>query len=329
MLLAVAVSFISTRSSAALSPLIPVVNSSMPLSSLPSPSGAASIDEMISHVEPAYRDACRRILLGEPLTFGQGYQDWWIVHNIDDLKRRRWGEGWYLDIGTNHATDISNTLFFDKCLGWRGVCVEPNPKYHEEIRRSRSCELVPHCVLGRAKEVVASGSGELMSVVGAATAAEHDSAGEGEVMKCRGIIDVMSGLDTIPPQFDFASIDIEGAEGDVLRCFPFDDVRVNHWLVETNKQPQVAVDWFFHRHGYAAVHTFGDGQNDGYFLDTLYSRRERSEIVPPGGGKLLRVVNGVVSETNGHNYYLWPANGQQVLNSEKGPGNGNDWLDCS
>ena len=31
------------------------------------------------------------------------------------------------------------------CLGWRGVCVEPNPIYHSELIARRSCELVPTC----------------------------------------------------------------------------------------------------------------------------------------------------------------------------------------
>jgi hypothetical protein len=35
--------------------------------------------------------------------------------------------GVYVDVGSNHPTELSNTAFFDKCLGWRGVCIEPQP----------------------------------------------------------------------------------------------------------------------------------------------------------------------------------------------------------
>lgn len=58
----------------------------------------------------------------------------------------------YADVAANHFKRISNTYFYDRCLGWRGLCVEPNPRYHAELRQKRSCELVttravgPHAV---------------------------------------------------------------------------------------------------------------------------------------------------------------------------------------
>ena len=42
--------------------------------------------------------------------------------------------GVYLDVAANHYKRISNTYFYDRCLGWRGLCVEPNPIYHEDLR---------------------------------------------------------------------------------------------------------------------------------------------------------------------------------------------------
>ena len=35
--------------------------------------------------------------------------------------------GFYIDIGAFHPFKLSNTVFFDQCLGWEGICVEPNP----------------------------------------------------------------------------------------------------------------------------------------------------------------------------------------------------------
>mmetsp|Transcript_23484 Transcript_23484/g.52036 ORF Transcript_23484/g.52036 Transcript_23484/m.52036 type:complete len:401 (+) Transcript_23484:69-1271(+) len=288
------------------------------------------VDELVENAEPAYRDVCRRMLLGEPLTFAQGYQDWYMAHNLKDYKYRQWGDGWYLDIGTNHPTAISNTLFFDKCLGWQGICIEPNPLYHEGIRRERSCQLVPHCVLGTTKNVTTVGDGALLSVKGGMDSNDPTL----EAKQCRGILDVIRNLDTLPTSIDIASIDIEGAEGDVLRCFPFDQISVDHWLVETNKQPQVSVDWFFHRHGYGAVTTFGDSTNGGYFLDTLYARKSRKEALPAAnGGKMLSVQTDGASTSNiveipGHDFFLWPGNKRPVANSDRGPGSGEDWLEC-
>jgi len=55
----------------------------------------------------------------------------------------------YLDVASNHWKRISNTYFFDRCLGWSGVCVEPNPRFHAGLRANRSCAVVPKCVSDR------------------------------------------------------------------------------------------------------------------------------------------------------------------------------------
>ena len=61
-----------------------------------------------------------------------------------------YGAGVYVDIGSNHPFDLSNTFFFDRCLGWRGLCIEPNVKYHKLYGEfNRTCTLVPHCVLDK------------------------------------------------------------------------------------------------------------------------------------------------------------------------------------
>ena len=54
----------------------------------------------------------------------------------------------YADVAANHFKRISNTYFYDRCLGWRGLCVEPNPRYHADLREKRSCELVPTRAVG-------------------------------------------------------------------------------------------------------------------------------------------------------------------------------------
>ena len=55
-----------------------------------------------------------------------------------------------MDIGSNHPFQLSNTFFFDRCLGWRGLCIEPNVQYHKLYGEfNRTCTVVPHCVLDK------------------------------------------------------------------------------------------------------------------------------------------------------------------------------------
>jgi FkbM family methyltransferase len=230
----------------------------------------ARVDNLLTHVERKYRSECRSMLLGEALTFAQAWQDWHIFHNLY-RDRLVWGGGAYVDIGTNHPTTISNTLFFDKCLGWTGVCFEPQPQYHELIRSSRSCTLVPHCVLGKAQLVNMSGGGTTARV-GRGAGAATECVAAGDVLRSLGF-----GNTSHTKPIDLLSVDVEGAEAEVLRCFPFRELGVRHVLLETNRVRDFrAMTRFFHRHGYASIETFTHGKvgsQRGYWLDNLFEFR--------------------------------------------------------
>ena len=76
----------------------------------------------------------------------------------------------YLDIGANTPVVQSNSWFMDQCLGWRGVCAEPNPALARKIRNSvRTCTVYNGCVSDKPGELFLQGySG--MSVVGEVSA---------------------------------------------------------------------------------------------------------------------------------------------------------------
>ena len=243
----------------------------------------ARVQALLARVEEPYREPCRSILAGEPFTFTQAWQDWWLFHNLY-FDRLTWGDGAYVDIGTNDPTAISNTLFFDKCLGWKGVCFEPQQRYHERIRTTRSCHLVPRCVLGSAQTVHMAGSGTTSRVrVGG-------GAGDGEAVTCAPADGVLRSLgfgNATHQQLDLLSVDVEGFEAEVLRCFPFREFGVQHVLLETNAvQNFRAVDRFFHRHGYASIETFTHGKRNqpesGHWLDNLFEYRGPARHPPTG-----------------------------------------------
>eukprot|EP00316_Scyphosphaera_apsteinii_P021308 CAMPEP_0119303996 /NCGR_PEP_ID=MMETSP1333-20130426/5325_1 /TAXON_ID=418940 /ORGANISM="Scyphosphaera apsteinii, Strain RCC1455" /LENGTH=172 /DNA_ID=CAMNT_0007306793 /DNA_START=548 /DNA_END=1066 /DNA_ORIENTATION=+ len=77
-------------------------------------------------------------------------------------------------------------------------------------------------------------------------------------LECVAASDVLStlGFDN-GTRIDLLSIDIEGNEAEVLRCFPFARFGVYAVLIESDKVVDVRqLDRFFHRHGYANVETF-------------------------------------------------------------------------
>jgi len=224
------------------------------------------IQQFMQRIEPEFQAICEKMFLGKPASFSQGWQDWYIYHNY--FKDRDWGEGVYMDFGTNDPLTISNTAFFDKCLGWKGVCIEMNPKYHAAIRNKRGCSLVDTCVLGKETEVGFTDAG---------TSSEVKEDGKG--MTCTTLAKVFEQHEI--KHVDFVSIDIEGAEADTLRCLDMSRYDVGLWLVETNKQDQHQVDYFFQKNGYANSMSFvnavkGRGENrENYFIDSLYEKLPR------------------------------------------------------
>jgi hypothetical protein len=68
-----------------------------------------------------------------------------------------------------------------------------------------------------------------------------------------------------PPFIHFVSIDIEGAEYEALRGFPFDRHRVGAWTIEHNGEEPKRSDIraLLARHGYERVHSW---QNDDFYV---------------------------------------------------------------
>ena len=183
--------------------------------------------------------------------------------------------GVYVDVGANEALSLSNTAFFDICMGWKGVCFEPQARYHQSLRTYRSCNLVPHCVLGRAANVTMAGSGGDRMI----------KAGAGGNEACVGMLDALYDLE-LGTSVDLLSIDIEGMEPNVLRCIPFDKLQVQFVLIETNKHDMRLVDGFFSAHGFANVATLWGHtmtSHRAFPLDNLYGRIQGGPLTTPSG----------------------------------------------
>lgn len=204
--------------------------------------------------------------------------------------------GLYLDVGTNAPIAISNTVFFDACLGWEGICFEPQSRYHATIRKERTCSLVPRCVLGRAANVTMSGSDVLARFDPSARrlanrrepGTRRKAAGGGPgSMSCVGVLEELARLRLRGRTVDLLSIDIEGSEPAVLRCLPWGEVDIRTVLIETDKADLRHVDAFFASHGYANVASimrYNRPQRTGTYLDHVYAKLPGGGLATPASG---------------------------------------------
>lgn len=67
--------------------------------------------------------------------YSQYKQDEYLYKKFFKKKRN----GVFFDIGAHNGIKISNTYFFEKNLGWTGVCVEPRDSAFEELEKNREC----------------------------------------------------------------------------------------------------------------------------------------------------------------------------------------------
>ena len=245
----------------------------------------ADIEQHLGHISSIHRRRCENVLRGSRfMGFSQAWQDWLLYRNFFAGQKK----GLYVDIGTNAPIRISNTFFFDHCLGWDGICFEADATYHAGIRYHRTCQLVESCVLGRPSNQTFYGSGQVLSYRQDDTVKSHQKqAGNGneEVigrreLQCVGILEEITRLGLRGRVIDLLNIDIEGAEPLVLNCLPFDQLDIRYILIETNKVKDLRyVDNFFHNHGYANIASL---LNLGQFLDNIYAKMPQKLITPVG-----------------------------------------------
>ena len=66
--------------------------------------------------------------------YSQAGQDKWVVEKTNSKNN-----GYFLDIGAYDGINYSNTLYFEKYLGWNGICIEPDLKTYGYLIKNRSC----------------------------------------------------------------------------------------------------------------------------------------------------------------------------------------------
>jgi len=162
---------------------------------------------------------------------------------FNTLFRNRTHRGTYLDIASNHYKRISNSYFYDRCLGWQGVCVEPNPIYHDELQRLRSCELLPTCASNSTEEVeltlpTDTWIGALGGINGGRMReyekqiSHKERASVAKRMRCVRVGDELRRLGV--RHVDLFSLDVEGHERAVLDGIDVCSVVITHIICEAN-----------------------------------------------------------------------------------------------
>lgn len=146
-------------------------------------------------------------------------------------------DGYFVEVGASTGVGSSNCCMFERSLGWKGICVEPNPDFFRELISNRKAICVNSPIAPEEREVQFRTAGYYGGIQDNLT---HWHKKEWEnapliTMKTRRLEDILDEHGA-PPVIDYLSLDIEGGEAGIIESFPFDRYRVLTMTVEQSER---------------------------------------------------------------------------------------------
>lgn len=179
--------------------------------------------------------------------YSQYGQDKFLNEKIFKGKRN----GFFLDIGANDGITFSNTYFFEKELGWQGICFEPLKNAFQKLQNCRTSININACASTEDKTdyfLSVAGYGEMLSGLKSKyderhsqrlhdTIREHGGQITEMEIECRDVNKILETNAVL--NIDFISIDTEGNELEILRGINYDKVHIKVIVVENNYRSDV------------------------------------------------------------------------------------------
>jgi len=177
----------------------------------------------------------------------------------------RGGNHTYMEIGAHDGVRESNSRFYDICLGWNGLLVEPHPKNYE-----RTVRLRPNAHhLGIAPSCMANESGTILFPEHMFTSAQVNEEGSKIEIHCGPLQYYLDALEIF--HIDFWSLDVEGSELKVLETVDFDRTHVDVIIAESQNRlshlPEIQkkvedVRLYLQRKGYLMIRSVSVHKSD-------------------------------------------------------------------
>ncbi|MCB1108184.1 MAG: FkbM family methyltransferase [Chlamydiia bacterium] len=151
--------------------------------------------------------------------------------------------GIFVDIGAHAGIHYSNTYFFEKKLGWHGICIEPSPQRFSRLQCNRQCICIPGAITNNEEKTmkfIDVGAGWVSGLVEKYDPqhfikhhiADRIKRGDAKIfdVQCFKLNDLLNqyGIHKV----DFLSIDTEGGELEILQSIDFDTNTIDVICVE-------------------------------------------------------------------------------------------------
>mmetsp|Transcript_12811 Transcript_12811/g.20246 ORF Transcript_12811/g.20246 Transcript_12811/m.20246 type:complete len:364 (-) Transcript_12811:147-1238(-) len=197
--------------------------------------GGEECEEWIGMISKPFRDMRSRQLDLKPMFTSQMGQDIQLLLTLRDkhlnIKRgTTLNKKVFIDLAAAWPRKLSNTYVLGECFGWSGLCIEGDPEKVRMLRQNRSCIVIPKVVCDKAGKTVrftVNPETGTNGIVGLTTIRRSK---EVLVAKCTTMDLIFQ--EYLVSHVDFLSLDVEGAEAQVLKGWT-SPVRAEIVLIET------------------------------------------------------------------------------------------------
>jgi FkbM family methyltransferase len=161
-------------------------------------------------------------------------QDRWVIE-VTGGKRG----GYFLDFGAFDGLTISNTFQLEKCFGWRGICVEANPRFFVDVCALRSAVAVNAALWPASRQVVGLLDAHGLSSLEAFADDDIMAETRRSVTQQLIMVETLNPTEILdrygaPTYIDYLSLDIEGGELMVLEHLDLDRYHIALITLEHN-----------------------------------------------------------------------------------------------
>ena len=200
--------------------------------------------------------------------YSQDGQDQFLETNVF----KGYKNGFYIDVGAYDGVDINNTLYFEKTHNWAGVNVEPMKESFDQLVINRPHSINLNCAVcnsdGETEFFNNTGHTKLISGIKSTFDSRHLQRLHNENRDWGSTTELIKvptkRMETICDEhnishINYLSIDVEGAEFEVIQSINFDKVFIDVVGFENNyhdvSAPIVA---YLNDKGYVVIHTAMD-----------------------------------------------------------------------
>lgn len=190
----------------------------------------------------------KRLKRNEPKKyFGLNGLDSLIEHFVN------YDNGFFVELGANDGLTQSNTAYFEKSRGWKGVLIEPSPNKFLECIKNRSEKNHYACAAcvdfeyssryvdmtyANLMTISSNVTGDIEDVEGHVNKGKQFLRGHEVVFQYGALARTLNSIlkeASAPAVIDLLSLDVEGVELNVLRGVDFNEFNFKNIVVETRE----------------------------------------------------------------------------------------------